>query len=62
MGAYSTLNVTREKAKQVLLAELASDHISDEALGQFMDSYLEPRLYNCRVVPDGWEYNDDDEV
>ena len=61
MGAYSTLNITRSKAKQIMIDRLMGD-ITDDELEKFMDDYLEPRLYNCRIVADGDDYNNDDEI
>jgi hypothetical protein len=61
MGIYSTLNITRGKAKQIMADELLGD-ISDDKLERFMDAYLESQLYNCRIVADGDEYNNDEEL
>lgn len=49
MGIYSTINVTRAKATELLLREIHGD-LSDSVLEQFMDTLLEPQLYNCRIV------------
>jgi hypothetical protein len=57
MGAHSTINITRSKAKELFLAKLLGD-ISDEELEDFMDKILDERLYNCNIVPDDCE-NDD---
>ena len=59
MGAYSTLQITRGKAIEVMMRELHSEP-SNDTLERFMDEYLESRLYNCTIVPDG--YDNDDEV
>jgi hypothetical protein len=58
MGVYTTLNITRKKAKELLVAKLLGD-ISDETLENFMDKLLEPRLYNAIIVNDDAENNDD---
>lgn len=60
MGAYSTIRVSRRKAKEILLEHLAGD-VTDEILKAFMDDWLDDGLRNCRIVPDD-EMNDDDEV
>jgi len=61
MGVYSTLNITRQKALETWIAETAGIP-SNKELESFMDDYLEPRLYNCRIVADGDDYNNDDEI
>ena len=61
MSAYSTLYITRTRALAVLL-ERALGGITDEQLENFVDKILEPRLYNCRVVSDDHEHNDDHEL
>jgi hypothetical protein len=57
MGAYSTLRITRSRAKAEILRYLMRE-TSDYRLEQFMDMILESHLYNANIVPDGWE-NDD---
>jgi len=59
MSAFATLNITRSRAKQFILLNLLGD-LPDDKLEQLMDSYLEVRLYNCRIVADGDDYNNDD--
>lgn len=59
MGAYSTLLITRTKAKQLVLNKVFT--MSDEELEKFCDLILEDRLYNCRIVGDH-EKNDDEVV
>ena len=61
MGVYSTLYITRKKALEIWVVEQLTLP-SDEELERFMDDYLEPRLFNCRIVADGDDYNDDDEI
>jgi len=61
MGAYSTLNITRSRALQIVTERLM-DGVDDNFLERAMDKILEPRLYNCRIVADGDEYNNDDEL
>ena len=60
MSAYSTLRVTRTKAKQKLVEWLLSE-VTERKLKDFMDQVLEPRLYNVVIVPDH-EANDDEYV
>ena len=60
MSAYTSLRVTRSKAKQELMNWLLRD-TDDKRLEEFMDRMLEPRLYNAVIVPDG-DPNDDDLV
>lgn len=57
MSAYSTINITRGKAMKTWLEKFANG-LSDEELERFMDEELDSRLYNCRIVPDHCE-NDD---
>lgn len=61
MGAYATLNITRKKALEIWISEQMSLP-NDQELERFIDDYLEPRLFNCRIVADGDEYNNDDEI
>ena len=58
MSAYTTLKVTRSRAKLEVMKKLLS--MSDSDIERFMDKILEPRLYNCRVVDDWSPENDDD--
>lgn len=58
MGAYSTLNITRSSAIKQILSYVAT--ADTETLEHMMDAVLEDRLYNCRIVPDDWNENDDE--
>ena len=60
MSAYTSLRVTRSKAKQKLMEHMMGE-IPDAQLEQFMDQLLQPRLYNAVIVPDH-ETNDDEAV
>lgn len=60
MSAYSSLRITRTKARTELIARILGD-VDDRLLEEFMDTLLEPRLYNAVIVNDG-EQNDDDMV
>lgn len=69
MGIYSTLNITRSKAVETVVAKLEQTlararegDFSDEELAEALDSYLEPQLNNVRIVDDGSAENDDDRV
>ena len=57
MSAYTSLRITRSKAKQVAV-EWFLNAINDEKLEEFMDCVLEHRLYNAVIVPDD-DPNDD---
>lgn len=58
MSAYTTLDITRSKAKQLMVNKILGE-ITDEELEEFLDKLLESRLYNSNIVPDGFEENDD---
>ena len=60
MGVCTTIYVTRTAARAALLLYLET--ADGDALGEMMDPLLRPRLYNCIVVPDGTEPNDDAKV
>jgi len=60
MSAYTSLRVTRSKAKRELMNWLLSE-ADDKKLEDFMDQLLEPQLYNAVIVPDDAP-NDDDAV
>ena len=55
MSAYCTIKVKRSAALQ-MLAEGAFD---DETLAQLVDVILDKRLYNCTIVNDDVEGEDD---
>lgn len=57
MSAYSTLRITRSKAKEYIVAKVLSE-LSDEELSDVMDKFLYDRLYNCVIVADDSEEND----
>ena len=61
MSAYSTLNITRSRAKKEILEHVAAN-ASDYELEQIMDLILAYRLYNVRIVADGDNYNNEDEL
>lgn len=56
MSAYTTLYITRSRA----IEEIFARQFSDDQLASFMDTLLEPRLYNCIIVSDDEETNDND--
>jgi len=60
MSAYSSLRITRTKAVTELVARILGD-VDNKLLEDFMDTVLEPRLYNAVIVADG-EPNDDEVV
>ena len=55
MGAHSTLMITRSRALEYLRA----DPPTNDELAAEMDSRLDHRLYNCMIVDDDYEDNDD---
>ncbi len=57
MSAYSTLIITRTTAVNKILASIIN--ANNEELERMLDAVLEDRLYNCRIVPDTCEENDD---
>lgn len=57
MSAYTTINITRQKAMQTWLEKFTSG-LSDDDLERFMDELLDDRLYNCNIVQDHCD-NDD---
>ena len=58
MGAHTTINITRSKAKEVFIQKVLGG-ISDNELEELLDRILDDRLYNANIVPDGYEENDD---
>ena len=58
MSAYTTLLITRSKAKEEYLKSLL---VTDEVLEEFMDKLLDNRLYNAVIVDDNHQ-NDDSAV
>jgi hypothetical protein len=60
MGAFTTLRITRIKAKQKILELLESD-VSDGQLKEILDRLLEHRLYNAIIVSD-FGQNDDGDI
>jgi len=60
MSAFSTINITRSRAKAIFLQAMVGD-ISDEILEIYLDKVLESRLYNVQIVGDD-QKNDDVEL
>lgn len=58
MSIYSTLRITRSKARQVVLEHIYGHRLGDELLEKVLDEILENRFYNAIVVEDSDE-NDD---
>ncbi len=67
MSAYSTMSVTRSKAREVWLQTKIKKNphkelkyrkrvigLTDKKLTKFMDEYLEDRLFNCNIVADDY--------
>lgn len=57
MSAYSTLRITRSKARKMVLEYIAGG-LSDEELKFLLDRILDGLLYNARIVADD-EENDE---
>jgi hypothetical protein len=57
MSAFSTLCITRSTALKLYLQE--HQVITDRILEEFMDKFLESKLYNCIIVNDDTEVTDD---
>jgi len=58
MSAYSTLRITRSVARNRLLATIL-DSNDDELLKDFLDGFLRHRCYECIIVDDN-EENDNE--
>lgn len=58
MFAFSTLNITRARAIELILERIASGAISDVELEAYLDGCLHQHLHNAKVVP-GPQSNDD---
>jgi hypothetical protein len=56
MSAYTTIRITRSKARMLAVAAVMG--ADDEVLENIMDDILRERLYNCRIVPDGTEHDE----
>lgn len=59
MSVYSTLRLTRNKVKELIFDKLCN--VTDEELEEVADAILRERLYNCRIV-DNLVDNDNDLV
>jgi hypothetical protein len=61
MSAYSTIRITRSRAKLMTIEYITKHGCHDAMLESFCDEILSERLYHVRIVPDG-EENDDDRI
>lgn len=59
MSAHSTINITRDAAREFALPRILS--LSDEDLARVMNVLLDEHLRNVRIVPDHVE-NDNEEL
>jgi len=50
--------ITKSRSKQYI-SEILHSELSDEQLHDIMNVLLEPMVYNCRIVPDDAEENND---
>jgi len=57
MGAHSTINITQKTARRVILEKIMN--ATDVELEEWMDDILYDRLYNCNIVSDDYEDNQD---
>lgn len=57
MGACSTIKITRSKARNSLISTIIA--CSDDKLQELMDNVLSSMLYNCIIVDDTDEDNQD---
>lgn len=57
MSAYSTLHITRSKAKAFIFDKV--NNMSDTELEEILDRILEHRLYNTLIVSDDAQDPDD---
>lgn len=56
MGAYSTVRITRSRAKQAIVERMTN--VDDNALAYQLQPILDPMVLNCTIVNDD-EENDD---
>ena len=59
MSAYTTLKITRSRARMVAMNYIMA--APDPLLERILDDILHERLYNCRIVEDDAE-NDEAEA
>jgi hypothetical protein len=52
--SYSTLNITRTKARNIILNYIENNiqSFTDRDLERIMDVFLEDKLYNSRIIND----------
>ena len=60
MSVYTTLTITRSRAKDYIADKLnfANNKIDDKILEHILEIFLEDDLYNCRIVPDDFKEAD----
>lgn len=58
MGAHSTINVTRSKARSTVIEHVLC--AGDEELERLLDRILDAQVLNCRIVLDDDPDNQDD--
>lgn len=61
MSAYSTLRISRTRAKLMVIEYISRYGCNDSMLESFCDELLHERLYNVRIVDDG-EENDENRL
>lgn len=59
MGAHSTLKIRRRTAERMVMNAIYDPKFSDEIIKAAMDIILDGRLYNCYIVGDDDEHDED---
>lgn len=59
MNAFTTINITRTRAKQAVFDAMLKDLDDPEKLKERLDEILAHRLYNCKIVNDNDQPNHD---
>jgi len=60
MGIYSTLTISRSRALQFWKEKQNNPELSNKELEEFIEPYLEKRLYNCIVIDDDYYKSGED--
>jgi hypothetical protein len=59
MSAHSTIDIGRDEAREFIAEHLNT--LTEADLARVMNVFLDEHLYNCRIVPDHVE-NDNDKL
>lgn len=60
MSAFTTIRVSRQTALNIALVHVLRKMEDDDALAEYLDDAIRDQLYNCHIVPNGC--NNDDEL